>query len=123
MPLLTHKIISRRTSSAIRTIKCNYKYTELEIKYFLSHIQLFVTLWTVAHQASQSTGFLRQEYWSGLPHPPLRDIPDPGFEPMSPVSSALQADSSPRVIGEAPINYALIYALINAYMWNLKKIV
>ena len=25
------------------------------------------------------------------------------------------------VIGEAPINYALIYALINAYMWNLKK--
>ena len=25
--------------------------------------------WTVAHQASLSTGFSRQEYWSGLPFP------------------------------------------------------
>ena len=32
-----------------------------------SRIQLFVTLWTVAHQASPSMGFSRQEYWSGLP--------------------------------------------------------
>ena len=32
---------------------------------------LFVTLWSVAHQASQSMEFSRQEYWSGLsdPHP------------------------------------------------------
>ena len=35
----------------------------------LSHIQLFVTLWTVARQASLSMGFSRQEYWSGLPFP------------------------------------------------------
>ena len=27
-------------------------------------------LWTVGHQASLSTGFSRQEYWSGLPCPP-----------------------------------------------------
>ena len=33
-----------------------------------------------------STGFSRQEYWSGLPFPPPRDLPDPVFEPMSPVS-------------------------------------
>ena len=32
----------------------------------LSHVQLFVTPWTVAHQALLSMGFLRQEYWSGL---------------------------------------------------------
>ena len=32
-----------------------------------SHIQFFVTLWTVAHQAPLSMGFSRQEYWSGLP--------------------------------------------------------
>ena len=26
----------------------------------------------------------RQEYWSGLPFPPLGDFPDPGIEPESP---------------------------------------
>ena len=34
--------------------------------------------------------FSRQEYWSGLPFSPLRDLPDPGIEPKSPVSLALQ---------------------------------
>ena len=33
----------------------------------VSHVWLFVTLWTVAHQAPLSMGFSRQEYWSGLP--------------------------------------------------------
>ena len=31
----------------------------------LSHVRLFETLWTVAHQAPLSLGFSRQEYWSG----------------------------------------------------------
>ena len=31
----------------------------------LSHVQLFVTPWTVAHQAPLSMEFYRQEYWSG----------------------------------------------------------
>ena len=44
----------------------------------------FVTPWTVAHQASLSMGFPRQEYWSGLSFPPLGDFPDPGIEPTSP---------------------------------------
>ena len=56
---------------------------------------LFATLWTVALQAPPSLGFSRQEYWSGLPFPPPRDLADPGIKPMSPVSSALQADSLP----------------------------
>ena len=60
-----------------------------------SHIQLFATLWTVAHQAPLSTGFSRQEYWSGLPCPPPGDLPDSGIEPASPVSPALQAASLP----------------------------
>ena len=46
-------------------------------------IPLFVTPWTVAHQASLSIGFSQQEYWSGLPFPPLGDLPNPGIEPMS----------------------------------------
>ena len=33
----------------------------------LSHVRLFATPWTVAHQAPLSMGFSRQEYWSGLP--------------------------------------------------------
>ena len=32
------------------------------LKMVLSHVQLFVTLWTVAHQALLSVGFFRQEY-------------------------------------------------------------
>ena len=40
----------------------------------LSHVRLFTTPWTVAHQASPSMGFSRQEYWSGLwfPSPEIR---------------------------------------------------
>ena len=41
---------------------------EVKVK-LLSCVQLFATPWTVAHQASPSMGFSRQEYWSGLPFP------------------------------------------------------
>ena len=58
---------------------------------------LFVTLWTVALQATLSMGFSRQEYQSELPCPPQGDLPDPGSKPLSPVSPALQADSLPTV--------------------------
>ena len=47
----------------------------------LSRVQLFVTPWTVAYQASLSMGFSRQEYWSGLPFPSPGDLPEPGIEP------------------------------------------
>ena len=55
-----------------------------------SHVQPFVTSWTVAHKAPLSVGFSRQEYRSGLPLPSSGDRPDPGTKPMSP---ELQADS------------------------------
>ena len=54
-----------------------------------SCVQLFVTLWTIAHQAPLSVGFSRQEYWNGLPCPPPRDLPNPGIEPTSFTSPAL----------------------------------
>ena len=53
------------------------------------------TLWTVAHQPPLSMRFFRQEYWSGLLFLPPGAFPDPGTEPVSPVSPALQADSLP----------------------------
>ena len=55
-------------------------------------VLLFATLWTVVYQAPPSMGFFRQEYWSGLLFPPPGYFLDPGIEPSSPVSSALQAD-------------------------------
>ena len=50
----------------------------------LSRVRLFVTPWTVAHQAPLSVEFPRQEYWSGLPFPSSGDLPDPGIKPRSP---------------------------------------
>ena len=58
----------------------------------LSCVQLFATPWTIAHQASQSMGFSRQEYWSGLPFPSPGDLPHREMEP-GPRSPAFQADA------------------------------
>ena len=58
----------------------------------LSCVWLFATPWTVAYQAPLSMKFSRQEYWSGLPFPPLGDLLNPGIEPRCP---ELQADSLP----------------------------
>ena len=57
--------------------------------HLLSRVWLFVTPWTIALQAPLSMGFSRQEYWSGLPFPNLGDLPHPGIQPVSLVSSAL----------------------------------
>ena len=61
----------------------------------LSHVQLFVTPWTVVCQAHLSTRSARQEYRSGLPYPIPGDIPDPRIKPTSPASSDWQVDSLP----------------------------
>ena len=62
---------------------------KVKVKSF-SGVRLFVTPWSVAHQASPSMGFSRQEYWGGLPLPSPGDLPDPGIEPRSP---GLEADA------------------------------
>ena len=58
----------------------------------LSRVRLFATPCTVAYQAPPSTGFSRQECWSGLPFPSPGNLPNPGIEPRSPT---LQADALP----------------------------
>ena len=50
----------------------------------LSCVWLFVTPWTVAHQAPLSIELSRQEHWSGLPFPSPGDLPDPKTEPRPP---------------------------------------
>ena len=47
-------------------------------------VQLFATLWTIAHPAPLSLGFSKQEYWRGLPFPPPGDLPHPGMKLASP---------------------------------------
>ena len=54
-----------------------------------SRVRLFVTQWTVAHQAPLSMEYSRQERWSGLSCPFPGYLPDPGVKPRSP---ALQVD-------------------------------
>ena len=55
--------------------------------YKLRCVPLFTTSWTVAHQAPLPMGFLRQEYWNGLPIPSAQDLPDLEIEPTSPAST------------------------------------
>ena len=58
-------------------------------------VQLFATLWAIAHQASLFIGFFRQEYWSGLPFPPPGDLLNSGIEPRSPELQANSLQSEP----------------------------
>ena len=60
-----------------------WEHSCLHAKLLPSHVQLFVTLWTVAHQVPLSMGFSRQEHWSRLPCPPPGDLPNPGIKPAS----------------------------------------
>ena len=80
----------------------------------LSLVRLFVTTWTIAHQAPPAMGFSRQQYWSGLPFPSPRDLPDPGIEPGSPT---LQVDTLPS---EPPGIYFLNrFTQIQSIFWNV----
>ena len=73
----------------------------------LSRVRLFVTPWTVAHQAPLFMEFSKEEDWSGWPFPSPEDLPNPGMESGSPAS---RADSSPAepprklVVKDPPAN-------------------
>ena len=66
-------------------------YDQPVVKLF-SRVRIFVIPWTVAHQAPLSVEFSRQEYWTRLPFPSPRYLPNPGIKPRSP---ALRADALP----------------------------
>ena len=88
----------------------------------LSHfscVWLFVILWTVACQVPLSMGFSRQEYWSGLPFPSLADLPDPGIEPTSLMSSALAGGF---FITSAILNIQVISICLEKEMANYSSI-
>ena len=67
----------------------------------LSHVPLLATPGTVAHQAPLPMRLSGQEYWSGLPCPPLGDLSNPGIKPRP---STLQVDSLPTKPPGKPVN-------------------
>ena len=99
--LKTFSLLSIVSMSAVYKLQINAKnilwvqFPQFSSVQSLSRVWLFVTLWIVACQVPLSMGFSRQEYWSGLPYPPSRELPDPGIEFVSLESPALQADSLP----------------------------
>ena len=81
-----------------------------------SRVRLCAAPWTVAHQAPLSMGPSRQEHWSGSPCPPPGDSPDPGVEPVSLISPALQAGSPPLAPpGKLTFTGPLIYFLLHMH--------
>ena len=59
--------------------------------------------------------FSQQEYWSGLPFPPLGDLSDPGIKLASPVYPALQVDSLPLSYWGNPFSYACIFIIFKSH--------
>ena len=99
----SHRVGHDWSDSAAKQLKPIYKWWlprgwRTEVK-SLSHVWLFATPWTVAHQAPPSMGFSRQEYWSGLPFPSPGDLPNPGMEPVSLALQTLYHLSHQRNLG------------------------
>ena len=69
-----------------------------------------MTPWTGIHQAPLSMEFSRQEYWSELPFPTPRDLPNPGIKPACPVSPALQPNSLPTE--SSGKNYFMVWRIL-----------
>ena len=87
----------------------------------LSCIRLFVSSWTVALQAPLSLGFSWQEYWSGLPFPPLGNLPNPGIGSNPRLWCFLhwQADSLLLSHQRSPLYSILKYNLTTIYLYIL----
>ena len=86
----------------------------------LSRVQLFLTLWTIAYQASLSMGFPRQEYWSGLPFPPPEDLPNPEIKATSPAPPALAGEFSTTLpLGKPTSQYVQTNESILTHYYSL----
>ena len=84
------KTLFKNMHELIRLIQvtCNKDITGGK-KCRLSHVQLFMTRWTVACKAPLSMGSPRQEYWIRLPFPTPGDLSHLGIEPAYLASPAL----------------------------------
>ena len=99
----------------------------------LSHVQLFVTPWTVARQIPLSMGFSRQEFQArmgGLPFPSLEDLPDQGLNSdllhWQTDSLLLTTREAPDIFGAPFLIIPLLFMKLELYFyrkyWNLTSI-
>jgi len=97
-------------------MKINCQFLTLGEVKSLNRVWLFVTPWTVAHQAPLSMGFSRQEYWNWLPFPSPGGLPNPGIKPRSPTLQAEALTSEPP---GKPCTYVLVsrFSLKNRNIW------
>ena len=98
-PWTTREILLPRYSARVHTT-LQIRAAAAATAQPFSHVQLFMTPWTIAHRAPLSMEFSSQEYQNGLPFPSPGDLPSPGIKPGSP---ALQADSLPLSHQGSPI--------------------
>ena len=66
-------ILQARTLEWVAVSFSNAWKCKVKVKW-LSHVRLFPTPWTAAYQAPPPMRFSRQEYWSGLPLPSLKEL-------------------------------------------------
>ena len=86
-----------------------------------SHVQLFATPWTVAHQTPLSMEFSRQEYWGGLPCPSPVVLPNPGIKPGSFMSSALMGGFFTTSTPWKPNVVLLLHRIVEISMENSQE--
>ena len=86
--------------------------TQLPKYCVLKRIPTFWDPMIYSHQIPLSMGFLRQEYWSGLPFPSPGNLPDPGIEPKS---LTLQTDSLPS---EPPVKPIKVKWALKVEHWS-----
>ena len=94
-PAVCHRVHSNTATAVLLSVACWWHEPALlkRVKWscvcacvcvcVLTPAHLFRPPWTVAHQAPLSTGFSRQECWSGLPFASPGDLPDPGVKPTA----------------------------------------
>ena len=88
----------------------------------LSHAWLFVTPWTVAHQAPLTVGFSQARILEWVAISFSQDLPDTGIEPTYLVSPTLQANSLLLSYQERPVRgITNVYAYLSVFSLILKK--
>ena len=102
-------LLSVALALCIALVLNTWEHSSLHAKLLPSHVQLFVTQWTVAHQVSPSMGFSRQEHWSRLPCPPPGDLPNPGIKTASLTSPVLAGSFFTSTV---PFPYTLLVQVL-----------
>ena len=85
-----------------------------------SHVQVFATPWTVAHQTPLSMGLPREGYWLGMPFLLSGALPDPGIEPTSPALAGGFFTTEP--LGDPDICYRMIFILRKSTFISLGEV-